>query len=104
MAITESNAWLNSQIMALLKIQMHFFFSSHVMLYVKFCIMVVSLGYYNDADYGVIRITIIMQMHIKDRIPDIVHRSLDLESIKQIFNSGLFWAAEKMQTAIYATF
>ena len=68
MAITESNALLKSQIMTLLKIQMHYFFSSHVMLYVKFCITVVSLRYYN----GVIRITIIMQMHMKDRIPDIV--------------------------------
>ena len=51
------------------------------MLYVKFCIMVVSLRYYNDADYGVIRITIIMQMHIKDRIPDIVPQIIGYKNL-----------------------
>ena len=56
-------------------------FSSHVMLYLKFCIMVVSLRCYNDADYGVIRITIIMQMHIKDRIPDIVPQIIGYKNL-----------------------
>ena len=50
-------------------------------LYVKFCIMVATLRYYNDADYVIIKITIIMQMHMKDRIPDIVPQIIGYKNL-----------------------